>query len=78
MTRKVIKLAAKYYAAGVVYNALGCGGSSELLTSDEWEIFQEEVTNIAYKLVSSFEDGIESLNVGSLDGLILLAQKKQK
>jgi len=43
ITRKQIKKIAKIYAAGIVYNAMGCGADSELFTEEQNEMLQNEV-----------------------------------
>lgn len=71
MTKKQIKALADLYAAGVVYNALGCGGSSELMSDAEHNAFQAEVMAIGERLAAKRgEMGMLSLSYGCLDTLV--------
>lgn len=67
MDKKVIKLAAKIYAASIVSNSLGTGASDDRMTDKEHILFQKEINNVARKL---------STNIcGTLDECVDIANK---
>jgi hypothetical protein len=70
MTRKQSNRLAKLYAANVLYNALGNGAHSDLMSNYEHDVFCEKVKSIAIKLAKSLSGGVESLQLGTLDDLV--------
>lgn len=74
ITRKQLQKAAKIYAAGIVYNALGCGGDSELLTEEQHEYFANEVDKWAGRIAKGLPD--EVFKIGSLDEIIIYAGER--
>ncbi len=74
MTRRQQDRLAKLYAANVLYNALGSGAHSDLMSNYEHEIFCKKVETIAIKLAESISGGAESLRLGTLDELVAFSK----
>jgi hypothetical protein len=64
--KKIIKEAARIYAANLIFNALGTGADSDLFREGEKELMAAELEKIANRI-------IPNIQAGTLDDCLLIA-----
>lgn len=77
MTDKQIKYIARFYSAVLIYNSLGTGASSDLMTEEEHELFAEEVELIAKNLVNKIKNVDDVFKCATLDQIIQFTLERE-